>query len=150
MNKNIYRNWTLLFLILLITLIGNGQEDFLGQYQWKNRIILIFSPTVQNVSLQAQKIEFTSYLKQFLERDLIQLEVLPDRMINSQSEAVNLFHHAILRKKYDVAEDEYKFILIGKDGGVKFNSDRFVTREDLFSLIDAMPMRKREMRIKNQ
>ena len=42
----------------------------------------------------------------------------------------------------------FTFILVGKDGGEKLRSDTVVSAEQLFSIIDAMPMRKDEM--KNQ
>ncbi len=40
----------------------------------------------------------------------------------------------------------FTFLLIGKDGGEKFRTDTLVTSEKLFAIIDAMPMRKREMK----
>lgn len=36
--------------------------------------------------------------------------------------------------------------LVGKDGGEKFRSTNVVPVEDLFALVDAMPMRRREIR----
>jgi hypothetical protein len=51
-----------------------------------------------------------------------------------------------LRNRYNIAEQEYRYILIGKDGGVKLNKKEFVPNKDLYSVIDAMPMRQREMR----
>jgi hypothetical protein len=41
-----------------------------------------------------------------------------------------------------------RFILIGKDGGIKLSSDKPVTLEQLFALIDSMPMRRYEVKIK--
>ena len=37
-------------------------------------------------------------------------------------------------------------VLVGKDGGEKFRSEGPVSPEVLFEIIDAMPMRRREMR----
>ncbi len=37
------------------------------------------------------------------------------------------------------------FILIGKDGGEKLTSDKPVTLEQIFALIDSMPMRRYEI-----
>jgi hypothetical protein len=51
-----------------------------------------------------------------------------------------------LRKSYGVDEQNYAVLLIGKDGGVKLRREVPVTTTELFSLIDSMPMRKREMR----
>ena len=36
-------------------------------------------------------------------------------------------------------------LLIGKDGGVKLRSTEPVSTDELFALIDSMPMRRREM-----
>jgi hypothetical protein len=40
-----------------------------------------------------------------------------------------------------------KFIFLGKDGDIKLSTSR-VERKEVFSLIDTMPMRKREMQSK--
>ena len=50
-------------------------------------------------------------------------------------------------KKYNIATaDSFTFILIGKDGGEKFRSKDIVANKKLFSIIDAMPMRRQEMK----
>ena len=41
-------------------------------------------------------------------------------------------------------------ILLGKDGGIKLKRNDRVKFEEIFSLIDSMPMRKDEMRQKGQ
>ncbi len=42
----------------------------------------------------------------------------------------------------------FRFILIGKDGGIKLSSDKPVKLEQLFALIDSMPMRRYEVKKK--
>ncbi|MGX5856512.1 DUF4174 domain-containing protein [Dyadobacter jiangsuensis] len=50
-------------------------------------------------------------------------------------------------KKWDVdSVNAFTFILVGRDGGEKLRSSEVVSAEKLFGLIDAMPMRKDEMR----
>lgn len=50
-------------------------------------------------------------------------------------------------KKWGVDSDNsFTFILVGRDGGKKLRSSKVVSAEKLFGLIDAMPMRKDEMR----
>lgn len=53
-------------------------------------------------------------------------------------------------KQYGVREAEFRVILIGKDGGVKLNSQQPVTVNQIFELIDSMPMRQHEMRQKKE
>ena len=55
-----------------------------------------------------------------------------------------------LRDKFDIARSENTVILIGKDGGIKLNRQDQTRLEDLFALIDAMPMRQEEMRQKKR
>jgi hypothetical protein len=49
-------------------------------------------------------------------------------------------------KKWKIKDaDNFTFILIGRDGGEKHRSREFVSHQDLFGKIDAMPMRKNEV-----
>lgn len=47
------------------------------------------------------------------------------------------------------ATSKFTIILIGKDGGEKYRSTEPVTTATLFGLIDAMPMRRAEMKERN-
>ena len=50
-------------------------------------------------------------------------------------------------KKYKVeVSTPLTVILVGKDGGEKHRTHNVITAEQLFSLVDAMPMRQAEMR----
>jgi hypothetical protein len=53
------------------------------------------------------------------------------------------------RRQLNVEAGALAVVLVGKDGGVKFRSDRPVPPEQIFDLIDAMPMRRQEMRAKD-
>ena len=52
----------------------------------------------------------------------------------------------ITHRKFKIAKNQYAFILIGKDGGEKYRSFSVVTKQKLYSIIDAMPMRRYEMK----
>ena len=45
---------------------------------------------------------------------------------------------------------EFEVFLLGLDGGIKLRQQEIVKTEKLFSLIDGMPMRKAEIRRKDQ
>jgi len=51
-----------------------------------------------------------------------------------------------LYQQYRVPTNQFCLILIGKDAGEKFRSYSIVTPEQLFVLIDGMPIRKSEMK----
>ena len=50
------------------------------------------------------------------------------------------------RSYYKVQTDEFCIVLIGKDGSEKYRTTSLLSLAKLYSLIDAMPMRKQEMR----
>lgn len=50
-------------------------------------------------------------------------------------------------KKWDIdTSKSFTFILIGRDGGEKHRTDKVVSHQELFGKIDAMPMRKNEIK----
>jgi hypothetical protein len=50
------------------------------------------------------------------------------------------------RNRYGVKPGSFVVVLVGRDGGEKFRSEDPVSAQELFDRIDAMPMRRREMR----
>ena len=51
-----------------------------------------------------------------------------------------------LLQKFAVAPDVYTLVLLGKDGLEKYRSPKAVPMEEVFKIIDQMPMRRQEMR----
>lgn len=122
----------------------------LSQYQWKNRLLFIFAPnrdhplfeTMQN-SLRAQGTEVA-------DRNLVIFEILESGRSNINMKHLDSQTAQSLRKKFTVPRNEFTVILIGKDGGIKLNHQDQIQLEDIFELIDAMPMRQEEIRQKGQ
>ena len=99
-------------------------------YRWKNRVLLIFGdPTTDK--FQAQKTILAGNPEGLEDRDMVILE--PPQTIT-------------LAKRYKVDSRNFTVILVGKDGGEKLRQQEPVTLDQLFGLIDQMPMRRREMR----
>jgi uncharacterized protein DUF4174 len=55
-----------------------------------------------------------------------------------------------LHQKYDVPGHAFQVSLIGKDGHTIGNWSKPISSEELFSIIDAMPMRRDEIRKKTK
>ena len=139
-------------LILLLCIMSNIHQTVLAQemaipedYRWKNRIILLFAPGDDNSLLQQQRAELFKDATGITARDLIIFQILPDQLIG-QENLQNATLAQSLRDKYHVKEGKFCAILIGKDGSEKLRKDTAVSREELYNVIDAMPMRQREMR----
>jgi len=89
--------------------------------------------------------------------------LMEKQMATLQSDKAGLTEREIVIKTYSAspnAGSEWKtwkvdsaksftFILVGKDGGEKYRSEKLVLNRELFGLIDAMPMRRSEVKRKD-
>ena len=137
---------TLLILGLILTAqLVNGQSDMLEQYQWKNRLILLFGSLPES-SVEKQINELEKDPEGITDRDLLIFYINKEEVRFILKSSNPSLSASQLRKRYNIDKNEFRYILIGKDGGVKLNKREYVPNRDLFSVIDAMPMRQQEMR----
>lgn len=115
----------------------------LESYQWKNRIVVLKGNTSTKNLLQEQLQLLESQSEAFSERDVKFFVIVADKVINSSGNEVAVSSGEII-KKFSLVDFE-GVVLIGKDGGVKMKEPFIVTPNELFTLIDAMPMRRSEM-----
>ncbi len=128
-HENIFSGILLLsFMAIMIPKELHGIE--LNQYLWKNRIILTFAEDEQYPDLIKMKAEMKENNCEILNRDLLHFHFSNDGKIGN----------------YTTTNDQsFRILLIGKDGGIKYESKRSVSLIQLFELIDSMPMRQDEM-----
>jgi Domain of unknown function (DUF4174) len=114
-------------------------------YLWKYRPVLVFAPDDGDASLARQKQAVAAQADAFRERSVVVVYVVGDRVSRAFGPAPGAAA-STLRQKYGVAAGEFHAILVGKDGGVKLQSRTPLSAERLSKVIDAMPMRRDEMR----
>ena len=110
------------------------QAAKLKDYLWKNRVIITFSASVkepERLALQKQMEEKACALT---DRNLVHIDLLQGSEDFDE-----------MSQQFSVSSSGFQLLLLGKDGGVKLRSSS-ASLEDIFSLIDTMPMRRREMR----
>lgn len=115
---------------------------------WKNRVLLVLADSYQNPLLIQQLNEFKSKKKDADERKLIIYQITPTsyRIGFERNKIIkdnNLYNH------YNPSNEDFKVILIGLDGGIKLEENNFLKSSPIFNEIDQMPMRKQELRTKN-
>jgi len=118
----------------------------LDAYRWQNRIILIFAPAAGDTMYAQQLAVFATREAELADRDLLIGQFPADEQGSFAGQPVARAGGAALRGRYDVPEESFALILIGKDGGVKLTADEPVSTARLFELIDSMPMRQQEER----
>jgi Domain of unknown function (DUF4174) len=116
----------------------------------KNRVLLVFSPNAQNPDYQKQMQFFASEETAFRDRDLVLVQVLAKGESQVNGEEIDQASGAKLRDRFGIGEGDFRVILVGKDGGEKRTDTTPVKPKAIFSEIDAMPMRRQEMRDRHQ
>ena len=137
-----------LFLLCSIMMGTIGAQE-LRKYQWKNRIVLIISKDSLSKIYKAQIKEFESDRNGFENRKLLVYHVLPNTHKMIKKHNTRWQTNSGLYDTYNPHNENFKCILIGLDGGVKIEQNELLTKKELFSSIDGMPMRRSELKNKN-
>ncbi|SDR97355.1 DUF4174 domain-containing protein [Christiangramia echinicola] len=134
----------MLSIFLTIPLTMHSQSLF--EYQWKNRLIVIFTETSNSREFQKQMQILNQNQNQagLNDRKIKVIHVIPDKHQIVFPEKSGWQNSNLYQKKE--SKIDFEVILIGLDGGVKLRETNPVEIEKLFDLIDSMPMRKAEMR----
>ena len=119
-----------LITIIVLLMIGNTFKQFSA-----NRQLLIFGKE-GNETLVQQQLQVLNAEPDALKERAIKITVV---------EKDNALH-----KKYSAETGQFAVILIGKDGTEKYRTNTLLQTKELFAVIDAMPMRRAEMKRKGE
>jgi hypothetical protein len=108
-------------------------------------VLLVFAPVAQDPRLAAQRLRVVDDAAGFRNRDLTVIEIV-ERRVLINGDRVRWLDSFAMRSLFEVEDNEFTTILIGKDGGVKMRRDGLMPTDALFDTIDAMPMRRQEMK----
>lgn len=128
-----------LFPIALATILAAGAalaaEDPLASHRWRDRLLVVAAADARDPLLAEQKRLYRAVRSGMRERDLVLVEA-----VGPGAEA------AAMRARLGIADGAFAAVLVGKDGGAKLRSDAPIPSARLFETVDAMPMRRDEMR----
>ncbi len=99
-----------------------------------DRPLYVFAPSTSDARLARQQAINAAARGGFQDRDM------------SVSIVAGVTGATGLRSRFGVSPRQFRVILVGKDGGMKLSSASPVSAAELFRVIDAMPMRRLEMR----
>jgi len=137
-------NQIMIIALSVCAVYSQSNESFsLDEYRWKNRIIIINNGP-DKLTSDRQKQLLLKDIAGLQERHLLIFEIGQDLIRDILNEK-NYEIHQNLLDKLDLNSGAYEILLIGKDGGVKLRSSVPVTDNEIYNLIDQMPMRQVEM-----
>lgn len=139
--------WLLLLLFSIVSLMTTSQT--LEKHKWENRVLLVISNEKETNEYSSNQLQIINdSLEGYTERKLIVYTVLPDKYrlldITTNQEA-NWIKNSKLYSTYNKYKKPFKVVLIGLDGGVKEERNAAISSEELFAIIDGMPMRRSEL-----
>lgn len=124
----------MILLLAGVTSVAAATPDPLAPHRGRHRILVASAPAPGDATLERQRTVFRAMGKGAGERDVVLLEA-----VGSTPGA------RALRAAVGIGESGFSVVLVGKDGGVKLRSTTVLGSDQLFPLIDAMPMRRKEM-----
>ena len=124
-----------------------GPAHAMTGYLWKHRPLVVFAPNPGDARLIQQRDIVNALKPAFIDRQVVVIYVGGDNVTAELGPAPGM-NAAALRARYSIAPDEFKVLLLGKDGGVKLTATKPFPAQTLFRTIDAMPMRAEETRRK--
>lgn len=134
---------------ILLAMI-QSEENPLEPFRWKNRVLLIFSNGSEPDYYTARQEEWLYKESEGIaERDIVVLKVLPETVFCADTILYREGAARILRQLTGIQSADFAVALVGKDGSLKSLKKEPVSAEELFALIDAMPMRKAELQQRN-
>lgn len=131
---------------ILSTTIPMSAQD-LSQHEWKDRLLLVLTTENSKELYKEQMDLFKDNIAGLEERKLVIYSVMPEKY-KKGIQAEKWVESTRLNDRYREGGREFEVILLGLDGRVKLRQSEILSIEKLFRTIDAMPMRRNELRNK--
>lgn len=152
-----HRVTTFSSLALLLLAMASGActaqtevDDVMGALAWHHRVLLLFAPSREQANYLEQLEILGSDTEGLRERNIVVWLIVADQSPSLNGTIQSDLSSNAFRSRYRVPASDYAVVLVGKDGGVKLRQNAPVSLNELFELIDAMPMRQEEMRKQQQ
>lgn len=119
----------------------------LGALGWSERVLVVAEPLEGNAYGKLASIQrgrWVAALEELALRDLRVVHLLGEQAALVAGRQLDATSAATLRDRWGLPAGEWATALVGKDGGVKRRWRVMSGVEDVFPLVDAMPMRRSE------
>lgn len=126
-------------------IVATSAVNAMTAYKWAKRPLIVFAGSEQDPMLVEQRRMVGANRTALAARDVVVLWVIGNN-ISANLGARPRTRASGLRSRYGVADGVFGVVLVGKDGGAKLSSTAPISADRVIETIDAMPMRREEMR----
>lgn len=151
-SKTKYRSIVRLRNILFVLFVGTIMPVHaiqISEYEWKKRPLLVFAASHDDPRLQEIMNALHQRTCDIEDRDMVLGVIIKHGPSRLDGSIISKKDASDLRGHYGIDHDQFAVLLIGKDGGVKYRLHAIPDLDDIFNLIDGMPMRRNEMQQRN-
>jgi len=125
---------------------GASAEALTEGMRWDERLVVVASPDDLDSEASKQLGHLLAAAEELAERELriVHLRGRWGGRLAGRTLSTAQTHE--LREHWQIPPDRWTVALVGKDGGVKQRWSELVAPAEVFALVDAMPLRRRELR----
>lgn len=136
----------LLCMTLAAAMAGSNAQVRPGMSRGQNRLLLLFAPNPTDKQYTAQIGMLRGKEAGLAARQLVTYDLFgPGHMSRQGHNLLPASCADVMRGRYQIPVGRFTLVLVGKDGNEAFRSERPLAASQLFTRIDAMPMRHEEM-----
>ena len=132
-------------IVTVSAMTGSDAAAAMTDYKWKYRPLVIIAADASTPQLSAQRRMVAANRSALAERDIVVIWVVGNS-VSAEFGPKPRESAAALQARFGSPKGDFRAILVGKDGGTKLTTSSPITADRLYATIDAMPMRRNEMR----
>ena len=122
-----------------------GSIEPLDRLRWEHRALLVFSPGPADQRAARLDAHLAARDCEVRDRDLVVFRLPLGASGRLDKDVLTHDEVARLREVFEASDGAFIVVLVGKDGGEKLRTVEPPDLDDVFALIDGMPMRRSEM-----
>jgi len=126
-------------------MLATSSADAMSGYRWTYRPVVVLAGPGGDAALAEQRRIVAANRAGLVKRDIVVIWVTGNTVYAEFGPEPGLTA-AQLRARYGTDETGFRVVLVGKDGVTKLTQSKPLSIATLFGTIDAMPMRRDEMR----
>lgn len=116
----------------------------LEQHRWKKRVLVVSARARDEAKLTELQTELASTSEEFADRDMVLMTLLDAGTSMAGGQKLTAAEAAATRAALGIPAGSFALRLIGKDGSIKLSAECSTSINEIYTLIDTMPMRQIE------